>query len=213
MKLFKQGKKQPIKLRNFKYIGYAENYPNICYYYKELPRDNFELLTCSLEGKQRKPEMGAGTNVKVLDTFMASYLYNERNDIKTKDMSDFVTGVIETSFSDIKEEDKKAMIKKYNSLVPEEIKKADSYKNAKKDDFKVLYCSNDESKERMFGVVNLILVKNVVVDSKELEIHNEYTVFRPLRFMVSPSYLKGENKTKYNEVKQEDIIVDNNLLI
>lgn len=212
MKLFKESKKQPIKLTNFKYIGYSEGYPNICYYYKELPRDNFELLTCSLEGKQNKPELGAGTNVKVIDVFMANYLYNLRNDIKTIDVNDFVTKTIETSFNDIKDDDKKAMIKKFNSSIPEEIKKFDSYKEAHKDNFKVLYCSNDESKDRAFGIVNLVLVKDVVVDSKELELHNEYTVFRPLRFMVSPAYLKGASKIKYNEVKQEDIIVDNKLL-
>lgn len=212
MKLFKESKKQPIKLTNFKYIGYAEQYPNICYYYKELPRDNFELLTCSLEGKQSKPELGAGTNIKVIDVFMANYLYNLRNDIKTKDVNDFVTKTIETSFNDIKDDDKKAMIKKFNSSIPEEIKKFDSYKDAHKDSFKVLYCSNDESKDRAFGIVNLVLVKDVVVDSKELELHNEYAVFKPLRFMVSPAYLKGKSKIKYNEVKQEDIIVDHALL-
>ena len=212
MKLFKESKKQPIKLTNFKYIGYSEGYPNICYYYKELPRDNFELLTCSLEGKQRKPELGAGTNVKVLDVFMANYLYNIKNNIKTKDVNDFVTKTIDYSFNDIKDEDKKAMIKKFNSAIPGEIKTFDSYKDAHKDGFIVLYCSNDESKDRAFGIVNLVLVKDVVVDSKDLELHNEYTVFRPLRFMVSPAYLKGTSKIKYNEVKQEDIIVDNKLL-
>ena len=212
MKLFRESKGQPIKLTNFKYIGYSEGYHNICYYYKELPRDNFELLTCSLEGKQRKPELGAGTNVKVLDVFMANYLYNIKNDFNFTAVSSFVKSSIDYSFSDLKDEDRKAMTKKFNSVIPEEIKKFDSYKDAHKDGFKVLYCSNDESKDRAFGIVNLVLVKDVVVDSKELELHNEYTVFRPLRFMVSPAYLKGASKIKYNEVKQEDIIVDNKLL-
>lgn len=212
MKLFKESKKQPIKLTNFKYIGYSEGYPNICYYYKELPRDNFELLTCSLEGKQRKPELGAGTNIKVIDVFMANYLYNLRNELNFANVGSFVSSVINHSFNDLEDKDKETMIKKFNSRVPEEIKKFDSYKEAHKDNFKVLYCSNDESKDRAFGIVNLVLVKDVVVDSKELELHNEYTVFRPLRFMVSPAYLKGASKIKYNEVKQEDIIVDNKLL-
>ena len=76
MELFKRTKKQPIKLRNFKYIGNAQHYPNIVYYYKELLRDNFEIMTCALEGTLKKPEIGAGTNVKVIDVFMANYLYN-----------------------------------------------------------------------------------------------------------------------------------------
>lgn len=213
MKLFKESKKQPIKLTNFKYIGYSEGYPHICYYYKELPRDNFELMTCALEGAQRKPEIGAGTNVRVVDVFMSNYLYNLRNNIKPSDINEFVKRTIGTSFSDLKEEDQNNMIKKFNSKIPEEIKQFESYKEAKKDGFKVLYCSNDESKERAFGIVNLILVKDVVVDSKELELHSEYTIFKPLRFLVSPAFLKGKSKTKYNEEKQEDIVVNHNLLI
>lgn len=213
MKLFKESKGQPIKLRNFKYIGYAENYPHICYYFKELPKDNFEIMTCVLEGKQRKPELGAGTNIKVVDTFMASYLYNLRNSIKSKDIADFISNTIKTTFNDLKEEIIKDMIQKFNSSVPEEIKTFDSYKDAHKEGFKVLYCSNDEGKNRAFGVVNLVLVKDVTVSSKELNIDSAYTVFKPLRFMVSPAYLKGTSKIKYNEVKQEDIIVDHNLLV
>lgn len=213
MKLFKESKKQPIKFRNFKYIGYAENYPNICYYYKELPRDNFEIMTCALEGDQRKPEVGAGTNIKVVDVFMSNYLYNLRNNINTKDVNDFVTKTIETSFSSLEDKDKEAMIKKFNSAIPKEIKKFDSYTEAKKDNFKVLYCSNDESKDRAFGIVNIVLVKEVVIGLKDMDIHSEYTIFKPLRFIVSPTYIKTKKGDKYNEVKQEDIIIDHSLLV
>lgn len=215
MELFKRTKKQPIKLRNFKYIGNAKYYPNIVYYYKEMPRDNFELLTCSLEGVQKKPEIGAGTNVKVIDVFMANYLYNLRNDIKTVDRAGFVDTAIKYSFSNLKEEDQKSMVKKFNSTIPSEIKDSDSYKKAKKEDFKVLYCSNDESKERVFGVVNVVMYKDVKVESKDerIDIHSSYTVFRPLKFMTSPTYIKGTSKEKYNEIKQEDIMVDHDLLI
>lgn len=213
MKLFKETKGQPIKFRNFKYIGYSQGYPHICYYYKELPRDNFEIMTCALEGTQRKPEVGAGTNIKVIDVFMANYLYNVKNQIEFSNVGTFVKNTIEFSFEDLEDDGKKQMIKKFNSIVPEEVKKFDSYKEAKKDGFKVLYCSNDEGKERAFGIVNLVLVKDEVVDSEELELHHRYTIFKPLRFMVSPAFIKGRSNIKYNEVKQEDIIVDHSLLI
>ena len=212
MKLFKKSKKQPIKLRGFKYIGYAKNYPNICYYYKELPRDNFELMTCSLEGTYRHPEIGAGSIVKVIDSFMANYLYNLKNDIKTNDINDFVTKTVETSFNHLEDKNKKIMIQKYNSKIPNEIKTFDSYKNAIKDNFEVLYCSNDEGKDRAFGIVNITLVRHDSIDDEDLGIHNEYIIFKPLRFMVSPKYLKCKCGCKYLEVKQEDIIVDINLL-
>ena len=213
MKLFRENKGQPIKLTNFKYIDYSKNHPNIVYYYKELPRDNFELMTCSLEGTTRKPEIGAGSNVKVIDTFMANYLYNLKNDIKTIDVNDFVTKTIETSFNDLKDIEKEAMIKHYNSTIPNEVKKFDSYKKAQKEDFKVLYCSNDESKDRIYGVVNLIMVKNKTVESKQFEVKEDYTIFRYFKFLTSPSYIKGKSGDKYILADEGDIIVNNNLLV
>lgn len=214
MELFRKGKRQPIKFRNFKFIDVAKNYPNVCYYYKELPRDNFELMTCTLEGTQRKLEIGAGTNVKIIDVFMAHYLYSKKHDIEFLDTYSFISAVIMSAFSDIKDTEKEAMIKKYNSTIPDEIKNIESYKKAKKDGYKMLYCSNDESKDRAFGIVNIVMYKDVAIDSKDerLDIHSKYTYFKPLRFMVSSSYLKGESKTKYREVQLEEIGVDHDLL-
>ena len=76
MKLFKESKHQPIKFRNFKFVGYHKDYINACYYIKELPRDNFEIMECMLEGA-KKPEVGAGTKVQIIDAFMSNYLYNK----------------------------------------------------------------------------------------------------------------------------------------
>lgn len=213
MKLFRESKGQPIKLTNFKYIDYSKNYPNIVYYYKELPKDNFELMTCSLEGTNRKPEIGAGTNVKVIDTFMANYLYNLRNDIKPIDTHDFITKAVETSFNNLRDTEKEAMIKHYNAAIPDEIKKFESYKKAQKEDFKILYCSNDESKDRLYGVVNLIMVKNKTVESKQFEIKEEYTMFRYFKFLTTSKFIKGKSGDKYILSDEGDIIVNNNLLI
>ena len=44
MEIFKTSKNQPIKFRGFKFIGYHIDYPNVCYYYKKLDRDNYELM-------------------------------------------------------------------------------------------------------------------------------------------------------------------------
>lgn len=215
MKLFKQSKKQPIKFRNFKFIGVAKNYANICYYYKELPRDNFELMTLNIEVTKRKPEVGAGTNVKVIDPFMATYLYAIKNDLKINDRKEFVSGVICTTFSDFEEKTQKDMIKKFNSVVPKEIKEFESYKKAKKEGFNILYCSNDENKDRSFGVVNLVMVKDEKIVSKDerIDINSAYTYFKPLKFMVSPMYLAGKTKEKYIEIDLQDVIVDHDLLI
>lgn len=214
MKLFKESKHQPIKFRNFKYIGVAKDYPNICYYFKELPRDNFEIMTCALEGTQSKPEIGAGSTIKVIDVFMANYLSNYKKNVDYVN-NEFIKKSIEKSFSDLKDEDKKDMIKKFTSAIPAEIRNSLSYRNAKKDGYEVLYCSNDESKDRVFGIVNIVLVKEVNIKSsnEHINIDSSYTSFKPLKFIVSAAYIKGNSKTKYTEIKQEDIVIDNNLLV
>lgn len=215
MKIFKESKKQPIKFRNFKFIGVAKNYANICYYYKKLPRDNFELMTLNIETTKRKPEVGAGTTVKVIDPFMATYLYCKKNDLEMGDKNTFVSNVICTTFSDFEEKVQKAMIKKFNSAIPKEVKETENYKKAKKEGYTALYCSNDEDKDRAFGVVNLVMVKDEKIVSKDerIDINSSYTCFRPLKFMVSPKYLAGKSKEKYIEVDLQDITVDHDLLI
>ena len=215
MKLFKENKKQPIKFRNFKYIGEAKYHPNICYYYKELPNDNFYIMTCSLEGTYKHPEIGAGTNVKVIDTFMANYLYNLRNDINTLDTNDFITKAVETSFSESKDIIKKNMIKQYNSSIPKEIKDFDSWKKAIQDDFEVLYCSNDESPDRKFGVIKIVMVKEIEIKGNDdlfADIHENITLFQCLEYRVNSKYIKGLSKTKYIESLTERVQVAHDLL-
>jgi hypothetical protein len=204
MKIFKESKKQPIKFRGFKYIGFDENHPNVCYYYKELARNNFEIMTCCLEG-ERKPEIGSGTNVNVIDCFMASYLkYGAENYSIEK--------AVEDTFYDYDENAKKAMIKKYNSKIPKELKLL--VNQVIKNGAKVLYCSNDEALDRKLGVVNLVFVKDEHIKSKDerLGIDKHYIVFEPKKFMTSMSYLKGENVPKYIEVPLREVVIDSDLL-
>ena len=182
MKIFKESKNQPIKFRGFKYIGFDENHPNVCYYYKNLDRNNFEIMTCHLEG-DRKPEIGAGTNVNVIDCFMATYLkYNNEK-------SDFIIEktIIDT-FYDYDDKEKEAMIKKYSSKIPSELKFI--YNSVNNGNYKLLYCSNDEAEDRKLGIV-----------------------FKPMKFITAPKYLKGESKAKYIEVPLNEIVIDNDLLI
>ena len=212
MKIFKESKHQPIKFRGFKFIGVHKDYPNACYYYKPLDRGNFELMELMLEG-ERKPEVGAGTKVSVIDTFMACYL-----DLKIKGESltgtKFVNRVITHYFFDFTEETQKEMIKKFNSKVPTEIGTSPLYKKYKEEGYNVLYCSNDESEDRLFGIVNLVLVKEEHIKSNDpkINIDRKYTIFKPLRFSVAPSYIKKESKTKYLEMDLDAIRVDHDIL-
>lgn len=209
MELFKKEKKQPIKLRNFKFIGYHSDYPNCCYYYKELPRDNFELMEMMIEGK-KKPEIGAGTKVQILDAFMSNYLY-----FKGEDDIDFVKMTIDNTYNDLEDTQKEAMLKKFKSKVPAEIERFhDSFKKYIKQGYKVLYCCDDESKDRLMGIVNIVLVKedNVKSMDPKIDINRTYTLFKPLKYMVRPAYIKGTSSIKYYEDELPLIVVSHDIL-
>lgn len=211
MKIFKEAKHQPIKFRNFKFIGFHEDYPNTCYYYKECPRGNYELLECILEG-EKKPEIGAGTNVKVLDPFMARFLANKASFKETQ--KEIVCGAIERNFGNLSEKDKKEMIDKFSAEVPKEIKSSPLYRKYKGAGYDILYCSNDENENRLFGIVNIVLVKEEHIESNNInfKFKRDYVLFKPLRFSVSPKYLKNETPKKYIETELNEIRIDKQLL-
>ena len=202
MELFKTEKRkyQPIKFRNFTFIGFHKDYANACYYYKKLPRDNFELMECMLEGS-KKPEVGAGTTISVIDTFMSNYLKDIIDGREFKTHYDFIKNVIETSYGDFKKETKEAMISKFNSEIPKEIKETETYKTYTNNGYELLYCSNDEATDRKMGIVNIVLVINHHIKSKDprINIDRMYTIFKPLKFRVLPSFTKGKSKIKYIE--------------
>jgi hypothetical protein len=212
MELFKNEKKQPIKFRGFNFIGYHKDYEHACYYYKVLPRDNFELMECMLEG-YKKPEIGAGTTVSIIDTFMSNYLNNEKKGKKFKKHDDFIKDVIENSYGDFKEDVKNAMFSKFTSEIPKEIEESKKFKEYIKNGYTVLYCSNDESSDRVMGIVNIVLVTDHHIKSKDprININRTYTVFKPFKYRVLPSYVKGKSKTKYLEEELPKIPVCHDL--
>lgn len=219
MKLFKESKKEPIKFRNFKFIGFHPDYETCGYYYKELPKDNFELMEIMFEGgvkkgKLYKPEIGAGTKVQILDTFMSNYLYNKVNNIKSDSNTDFIKKVVEYSFSDEENKTKESIIEKFTSIVPPKIVNSNTYSKYIKNGYRVLYCSDDETSIKRFSIVNIVLVKDEHVKSndKNIEIDRHYTLFQPLKYMTTPSYIKGESKVKYYEEELPQIVVNNDIL-
>lgn len=220
MKLFKESKKQPIKLRGFKFVGFHPDYETCGYYFKELPRDNFEVMEVMFEGKVRKgklykAELGAGTKIQILDAFMSNYLYNKVNDIKVKDNKDFVHKVVTTTFKDAESKTKESIVDKFTSPIPNEIKHMPAYKKFIDRGYEILYCSDDETNIRRFSIVNIVLVKDQHVKStdKNIDIDRHYTLFQPLKYMTRPSYIKGESKTcKYYEEELPQIVINNDIL-
>lgn len=219
MKLFKETKKEPIEFRNFKFVGFHPDYETCGYYFKELPRDNFELMEIMFEGQVKKgklykPEIGAGTKVQILDAFMSNYLYNKVNNIKVKDNVDFVKKVTKYTFGKEEKKTRDSIVKKFTSPVPTEIKKMPAYKKFIDRGYEVLYCSDDETNIKRFSIVNIVLVKDEHVKSndKNIELDRHYTLFQPLKYMTTPSYIKGDSKIKYYEEELPQIVVNNDIL-
>lgn len=215
MDLFKKSKKRPIKLRGFDFIGFHTDYENCCYYKKDLPMDNFELMEVMLEGKSlRKAELGAGTKVQILDAFMSNYLYFKIHKKTIKDEKDFVKKVISNTYSDLDKVQKEGILKKFTSKVPHEVLTSDIYRKAIDKGFEVLYCCNDEGDKRSFGIVNIVLVKDehLCSSDKRIKLDRHYTIFKPLKYMTTPSYIKGTSKIKYHEEELPQIVVNNDLL-
>lgn len=219
MKLFKETKKQPIKLRGFKFIGFHPDYETCGYYYKPLPKDNFEIMEVMFEGgikkgKLYRPELGAGTKIQIIDAFMANYLYNKITDKKVKNGKPFIKAVVENSFPTEEKKTKASIVEKFTSEVPDEIKKMPGFKKYKDRDYDILYCSNDETSIKRFGIVNIVLIKEEHVKSadKNIEIDRHYTLFQPLKYMTTPSYIKGESGIKYYEEELPQIVINNDIL-
>lgn len=219
MKLFKESKKQPIKLRGFKFIGFHPDYETCGYYYKELPKDNFELIEAMFEGKVRKgklykAELGAGTKIQILDAFMSNYLHKAFSTYTDKVNKNFIQNVANTTFEEYDKKTKDSIIEKFSSNVPKEICKMDAYKKFISLGYNLLYCSNDETSIKRFGIVNIVLVKEEHLTStdKNIEIDRKYTLFQPLKYMTTPSYIKGESGNKYHEEVLPLIVVNNDIL-
>jgi hypothetical protein len=214
MELFKKAKKQPIKFRGFEYSGFNEDYPYCNYYYKELPRDNFELMELILEGTIKKPEVGGGTKVSFLDAFMSNHLYNLKNNIKIKDNKDFIHKVVTTSYADLEKVQKDGILKQFTSKVPAEIRKQHNFNKYIEQGYEVLYCSNNETALKKVSIINIVLVKTNTIESPDerFEINRTYTIFKPFKYMTKPSYLKGESKDKYFEEELPQIVVNHDIL-
>ena len=214
MELFKKEKKQPIKLRGFDFIGYHKDYGNCCYYVKELERDNFELMEMMIEGTHKKPEIGAGTKVQIIDAFMSNYLRLQLDGDFPIENKTFIQLVVDRSYPDLEERQRKGIVEQFTSKVPQQIQRTKIYKDYIDKGYKLLYCSNTEGKDRMLGIVNIVLVKEDHIFSKDekIDIDRKFSLFKPLKFMVTPGYILDKTKVKYYEEELPLIVVNHDLL-
>lgn len=193
--IFKLTKLKPlIKFRGYVYIGSHNSYEGINYYARKYDNhNNYEFMEAKIDGTNglfKKYMLSSGTSIKILDSFMYSYLKHRKDkDIDSLMEHGFVRKSLEeNNFST-------DLTKLYTSQVPKAIQETDYYKNLIKDGYKVLYVMNNETSKRQYSTVHLVMVKEL--NQKLMEEDLSYVVFKNAEFAVKPSFMTKQSKEKY----------------
>lgn len=185
-----------IKFNGYKYIGAHETFEGINYYLRAYDNhNNFEFMEAKIEGTEglfRKYMLASGTSIKILDSFMYSYLKHRKDEDIKKLLK---KGFIEKSLEENNFEDIKKLEKVYSNKVPSSIAKTDTYQKMVKDGYDVLYVMSNESPDKNYSTVYITLVKEEKQELVGTDL--SYVVFKNIEFAVKPSYVKGDSKDKY----------------
>lgn len=193
--IFKLTKLKPlIKFRGYEYIGPHNSYEGINYYARKYDNhNNYEFMEAKIDGTNglfKKYMLSSGTSIKILDSFMYSYL-KHRND---KDINSLMEhGFVKKSLEENKFD--MSLLKMYSNNVPKRISDTDYYKNLINDEYKVLYVMNNETSKRQYSTVHLVMVKEL--SQKLVDEDLSYVVFKNAEFAVKPSFINKTGKEKY----------------
>lgn len=206
MQLFKSTKKSPLKVVGFKPVGGHSDYGQIYYYVRELEHDNFDLMEAKIEPyKRNKYCLAAGTTIKMIDTFMANYLYMRANKIEYNKET-FIEYALNTSFKP-SEDELKQLMTIYTNVLDEEHVQLKEIQDILNDGYTVLSIRNGMNFNK-YGINTITFVKNHYIESAK----REFTLFKTINLRLRPSFIKGESTDKYIVEKVPDTIVLNDLL-
>lgn len=193
--IFNFSKLKPlIKFRGYDYLGSHNSYEGINYYLRKYDNhNNYEFMEAKIEGSTglfKKFYLASGTSIKVLDSFMFSYLKHRKDkDIDLLLKKGFIEKALEeNNFS-------KTNNKMYTTKLPKEIENSTYYKEAVKDGFKLLYTMNNETADKKYSTVYITLVKEL--SQKLMDEDLSYVVFKNAEFVTKPSYVQGKSKDQY----------------
>ena len=206
--VFKETKKQPIKLTGYKCIGQHPDYEDVYFYIRALGNDNYDFVEAKVSKNKKKYELTAGTSIKVIDSFMFNCLKADLENVKFDSKKDFISYVYNNSFknSELSEED---FIKKYNSKIPNDIKTKELFKQATKEGFEVLYCGKS-LQEKKFETYSVVLVQREEYDF--FGVKRQYTKFKSILYMTRPSYVKKKGVEQFAEFPQSDLNIIHDIL-
>ena len=199
-------KKPPLKIPDFKFIGYHQLQPNIAYYIRKYDDyKNFDLLEAKIEDRHKlfkRYTLGAGTNIKYLDSFMYAHL-KYRKDEKVKDYKTFLDLVIKDSNLE------KTKSKYENSKIPKQFEKEPLYLNLKAQGYKLLYVVNSDERQKIEQSY-MVFVKET--NEKLLDTDINYIIFKPIQLITKMSYLQGKSGSKYNIHEYQELNIPTSIL-
>lgn len=209
--VFKKSKLKPlIKFKGYDYIGTHNSYEGVNYYVRKYDNlNNYEFMEAKIEGRPglfKKFMLAAGTSIKMIDTFMYSYL-KHRNDKDIKTL--LKKGLIEKTLKESNFENVEELTKIYTTKVPAVIANGDYYQKLSKDGYEVLYVKEIKN-EKQFNTVSLVMVKEEHQELMGTDL--SYVLFRSSEFVVRPSYVSGKGKEKYMQFNLPDINIPVDIL-
>ena len=207
--VFKIDKKQKplVNINGFTFIGYHNIQPGICYYIREYDgHKNFDFVeaTISKTGNNIKNRyvLTAGTSIKILDSFMYTYLKHRNEKMDYKEF-------VDTSLKESGITDKKILETYKDGKLPKEIKDIDKYKSMINEGYKILYVAKSP-KDKKLEQIYVVFVKEI--KQKLLDTEINYISFKPIQFIVKLSYLKGKNKEKYSFYEYQELNIPTSIL-
>lgn len=196
--IFNFSKLKPlIKFNQYKYIGPHDSCEGINYYIRKYDEhNNYELMEAKIEKLPKlfnSLVLSAGTNIKILDTFMMTYLKNRKQLLENPEMvgsDEFIRlGIL---MSGTHNEEYESL---YSNKVPLELKIDTNFMKAKSDNYRVLYVLNTETEKRKFGKVQIVMVKEHTQKFAGSDL--SYVCFKIMEYVIKPSYVKEGKKPKY----------------
>ena len=196
-----------VKVPDFTFIDYHNLQPSICYYIRKYDDHNdFDLMEAKIVKTNNKVKdrytLGAGTSIKVLDSFMYYFLRhrNEKMDYNT-----FITNAL----NDANLTDNFYLEKYKDGSIPKSFKMSAKYHNILGNKFEILYVERS-SKDKKLEQIYIMFVKELKEQVMNTEI--SYIIFKPVRLMTKMDYLKGKTKDQYSVYEYPEICIPTSIL-
>lgn len=203
-----------VKVPDFTFIDYHNLQPSICYYIRKYDDHNdFDLMEAKIVKTNNKVKdrytLGAGTSIKVLDSFMYYYLKIRNTDVIYSNKNLIYKDFINQALKDANITDKTIIERYSDGTIPKSFKMSAKYHNILGNKFEILYVERS-SKDKKLEQIYIVFVKELKEQVMNTEI--SYIIFKPVRLMTKMDYLKGKTKDQYSVYEYPEICIPTSIL-